>query len=240
MKTRITKQGMRNGILGMALSLFGFAANAQQTTTDVAKQANIQYGTTKTGGAVKVIDNKGTIKYLQVQNGLTVLTNTTGDKTTTTWQLGGSLTDDTYIDVNGNAFALDKIELVDPATLAASTDATDKSVHGTGTGFTLLVRDEFTGAVKKLKATDLITAGQQVFAATAGSTAQTFTATVPDVLPDYSKVSVYRNGVKLVANDDYTIATKIITITPKPYTAGAAENEWEFNTADVIEVHWFK
>jgi len=241
MKARITKQIMRNGFLGLALSLFGFAANAQHTASDITKQANIQYGTTTTGGAVKVIDNKGTVKYLQVQNGITMLTNTTGDKTTTTWQLGGQLTDDTYIDVNGKAFALDGIDMVDPATLLPSTDATDKSLHGTGTGYTMLVRDEVTGAIKKLKATQLVISGHQIFAATAGATAQVFAVTTPDnVLPDFSKVSVYRNGAKLVASVDYTISASSITVTPTAYTVAGADNEWEFNAADVVEVHWFK
>ena len=49
-------------------------------------------GATVQGGAIRVIDNKGTKKYLQVQNGITQVTNTQPDGgVITTWQLGGQL-----------------------------------------------------------------------------------------------------------------------------------------------------
>jgi hypothetical protein len=45
--------------------------------------------TTKTDTAIRLIDNKGTIKYLQSNNGITSITSTIGgSKTTTTLQLG--------------------------------------------------------------------------------------------------------------------------------------------------------
>ncbi|MDC0571159.1 hypothetical protein OAO52_04590 [Flavobacteriaceae bacterium] len=207
---------------------------AQQTTGDVPKQGDIVPGTTVTAGAVRVIDNKGTIKYLQAKNGLTLLSNTSADVTTTTWQLGGTLTDDTYIDVDGNVFALDGIELVDVTTLAASTNATDQSDHGTGTGWTLLVRDEATGATKKLLATDLLQSGQEKFTATAGQTA--FALKGAPVLPKFSQVWVYRNGAKLVANVDYTVAASTVTLVPST----AVPNDWQVFANDVIEVHFVK
>jgi len=43
------------------LLLAGVVASAQQTTGDVTKQNDIDPGTTTTGGAVRVIDNKGTL-----------------------------------------------------------------------------------------------------------------------------------------------------------------------------------
>jgi hypothetical protein len=58
--------------------------SANRPGGDVAKSTN----------TVKVVDNKGTIKYFQSNNGITQITNTTADKTTTTWQLG-TLTEDT-------------------------------------------------------------------------------------------------------------------------------------------------
>ena len=207
---------------------------AQQTTGDVPKQGDIVPGTTVTAGAVRVIDNKGTIKYLQAKNGLTLLSNTSADVTTTTWQLGGTLTDDTYIDVDGNVFALDGIELVDVTTLAASTNATDQSDHGTGTGWTLLVRDEATGATKKLLATDLLQSGQEKFTATAGQTA--FALKGAPVLPKFSQVWVYRNCAKLVANVDYTVAASTVTLVPST----AVPNDWQVFANDVIEVHFVK
>lgn len=214
------------------LTLAFSAAKAQQTTGDVTKQGNAAPGTT--GTSVRVIDNKGTIKYLQAKNGVTMLTNTTADVTTTTWQLGGTLTDDTFIDVNGKAFALDKLKLV--TTDAASTDATDGSVHGTGTGWTVLIRDEATGETKKIKATDLlqVQAGQQVYTATAGQTSYTTTGTtLPSIV---SKVSVYRNGAKLVAATDYNVAGTDVTLVP----GSTPPNDWAVYAGDIIEIHWIR
>lgn len=232
------KTKLNNG-LKLAMSAFFMLsislANAQQTTSDVAKETDIDYGTTTTGGSIRVIDNKGTIKYLQVKNGLTLLTNTTNDVTTTTWQLGGTLTDDTYIDVDASIFALDGIELVDTGTLAASTDATTESDHGTGTGWTILVRDEATGATKKLLAADLIQSGQTSITATAGQT--TYTVAAGLVLPTFSQVWVYRNGAKLIANVDYTVAGgSDVTLVPN----GTAPNDWEVYAGDVIEIQYIK
>jgi len=206
---------------------------AGSTTADFTKSANAAPGTLN--GSVRVVDNKGTVKYLQTANGLTTITNTTNDVTTTTWQLGGTLTDNTYIDVDGHVFGLDKLDLVDITTSTASTDATDKSVHGTGTGWTLLVRDEATGAIKKLKATDLIQSGQQAFPATAGQTAYALTGS--PVLPVFSKVWVFRNGVKLVASTDYSItAPSTVTLNP----GGTAPNDWTVYAGDIIEVQYIK
>lgn len=220
--------------LGVAalLTIAFSSAKAQQTTGDVTKQSNANPGTT--GTSVRVIDNKGTIKYLQAKNGVTMLTNTTADVTTTTWQLGGTLTDDTFIDVNGKVFGLDRLKLV--TTDAASTDASDVSVHGTGTGWTVLIRDEATGETKKIKATDLlqVQAGQQIFTATAGLTTYTTTGTTLPAM--VSKVSVYRNGAKLLASTDYTVSGSVVTLVPN----STPPSDWAVFAGDVIEVHWIR
>jgi hypothetical protein len=92
MKNKYFKLGL------VALTMIaGTALQAQTTSGDIAQNtANVLNGT------VRVIDNKGTIKYLQAANGITTLTNSSTDVTTTTWQLGGTLTVNTYIDVDGN------------------------------------------------------------------------------------------------------------------------------------------
>ncbi|RUA11680.1 MAG: hypothetical protein DSY83_16450 [Flavobacteriia bacterium] len=87
MKTTKRSTLLKKAFLAVATLSFG-VASAQQTSGDVAKATDIDPGTTTTGGAVRVIDNRGTIKYLQTQNGLTLLSNTTNNVTTTTWQLG--------------------------------------------------------------------------------------------------------------------------------------------------------
>ena len=220
-------------LLGFSIiiTMFSMQMNAQQTTGDVAKKTGIDYGTTTTGGSIRVIDNKGTIKYLQVENGITTLTNTTADITTTTWQLGGSLTNDTYIDVDASVFALDGLAI---ETGDASTDATTGSDHGTGTGWTILVRDEATGATRKLLATELLQSGQELFTATLGQS--DFALTGAPVLPAFEKVWVYRNGAKLRANVDYTIAASTVTLVPNT----SAPNDWTVYAGDVIEVQYVK
>lgn len=227
---------VKSSILGIALLAFG-TASAQQTTGDVAKEGDIVPGTTVTGGSVRVIDNKGTIRYLQSKNGITMLSNITNDVTTTTWQLGGTLTDDTFIDVDGNVFGLDGIALVNTATENASTDATTLSDHGTGTGYTILVRDEATGETKKLLATDLIRSGQERFATTALQvTTPDYLLTGAPALPNFSQVWVYRNGAKLIANVDYTIAGSTVTLVPN----ATIPNDWALFAGDVIEVQYVR
>ena len=215
------------------LTLTAGLVQAQQITGDIARETVIIPGTTSADGAVKVIDNKGTIKYLQVQNGITTLSNTTNDVTTTTWQLGGTLTDSTWIDVDTKVFGLDGIDLINAE--IASTDATTGSDHGTGSGYTLLVRDEATGAIKKLLATDLIQSGHQVYTATAGQTTYTINSGGTP-LPDFSKVFVFRNGSKLVANLDYTISGDDVTLVP----ATTGNNIWAVYADDTIEVQFVK
>ena len=158
MKNQILTFNLKQPIIAtLVLFMASFSAlQAQTTTSKIDKMTEVTYpGTELTvDGSIKLIDNKGTVKYLQNYNGLTTLTNTgeTTDVTTTTLQLGGTLTANTYIDVDDKVFAFDGIEL---ETGDASTDATTKSDHGTGSGYTFLVRDEATGAIKKLLLNDL-------------------------------------------------------------------------------------
>jgi hypothetical protein len=206
-----------------------------QSTADVAKAAT----------AVRLIDNKGTIKYLQSNNGITQIVNTTADKTTTTWQLGGELTDNTYIDVKGKVFGLDGIALV-PDSEAASTNATTLSVNGpagspttvAATGWTLLVRDEATGAIKKLMASSLLESGEtKVPAVAADETANSLAITATGVsLVNTSRVWVTRNGARLYSTTDYVVSGDTVTITP----TGSGTEAWAILTGDVFLVQWLK
>ncbi len=230
------------------------SVNAQQTSGD----ATAADGTTTIGkiedlskssvlnGTIRVIDNKGTKKFLQVKNGLTLLTDATpSGGIVSTWQLGGTLTDNTYIGAAGKTFSLDGLKLVAPADVA-STSATDQSIgsnqttiSGTGTastdtGWTILVRDEATGEIKKILATDLVKTGRLGIAATVDGTAPALAdASIP---ADLSKVSVYRNGAKLIAGDDYTVAAGSVTLTPQ--APANAPQDWEIYNGDYFEVHW--
>lgn len=229
MKKNVLKLGL------VLIAVFTFSlSNAQQTTGDVGKGEDLGRSTAL-NGTIRVIDNKGTKKFLQVKNGITLLTDTTPDGgIVSTWQLGGTLTDDTFIDASGAVFALDGLELVDTATDAPSTDATDGSAAATatGTGWTVLVRDEATGATKKLLATDIVAAGQLMATAASDGTAPALAdGSIPAI---YQKVWVYRNGAKLVANVDYTVAAGVVTLVP----SATAPNDWEIFEGDVFEVQW--
>jgi hypothetical protein len=229
MKNQILTFNLKQPIIAtLVLFMASFSAlQAQNTTVEIAKKTEVTYpgSALTTDGSIKLIDNKGTVKYLQTSNGLTTLTNTGGTNvTTTTLQLGGTLSYDTYIDVDDKVFALDGIELESGE---ASTDATTKSDHGTGTGYTFLVRDEATGAIKKLLLNDLgVKGGILSSIATEGQTEYTITGA--DELTLF-KTYVYRNGIKLIAGTDYTVATNVVTLTQTGYQVLAG---------DVIEVHF--
>ncbi|PQJ81560.1 hypothetical protein [Polaribacter glomeratus] len=234
---------LKLGVLSLMM-LAGTAINAQTTTqtdtklnkkTDAASDA-----------VVRVIDNKGTIKYLQSSNGITTITSTTaGNATTTTWQLGGTLTDSTYIDVSDKIFALDGIKLITPSTATgseatlASTNAvtlSDGKAGGTagGTGWAVLIRNEATGETQKILASALITAGRQEFPIAAdGNVAVTASGLALGTA--ISKVSVYRNGAKLRASIDYNVtAADTVTLTLN----STAPNDWTTYVGDIIEVQW--
>ena len=278
LKFKIMKNNcVKKGLLALML-IAGSAIQAQETGGAIGRQADAVLGgettsvaltpdatnpntvagtagATVQGGAIRVIDNKGTKKYLQVQNGITQVTDTAPDGgIITTWQLGGQLVSDTDIDFNANELSFDNVLQTTDNPAASAT----LSAGAGGTGWTLLVRDEATGGIKKLLASDLIVSGQSVFTAlaaaangiavgaelafdvtTAGSyngaaIAALTGSQIP--LPSYEKVWVYRNGAKLVANLDYTIAGSVVTLVPN----ATAPNDWNVYAGDIVEIQYFK
>lgn len=227
---------LKTMILSIALAS-GAYLQAQEKTNDISKQTEVGPSTSVTvSGSIKLVDNKGTIKYLQAANGLTILTNAnnSGDRNTTTWQLGGQLIDDTYIDVSGKTFGLDGINVT---TVDASTDATSGTTHGVGSGWTLLVRNEATGAIEKLLATDMIQSGT-----TSNTIPNTYTAgnnhniTATGITLTASQIWVYRNGARLNPGTDYTVATNLVTLTP-----GSGNNaKYPLYENDNIQIQWIK
>lgn len=244
MNIQLQKQGMKIACIALAIFSATTVANAQRTTTggaagsetaDFDKNANAAPGVKN--GSVRVIDNKGTVKYLQTANGLTTITNTTANTTTTTWQLGGTLTNDTYIDATGKVFALDGLQVT---TALPSKAGEEASMHGTtGTGYTFLVHNEATGATEKLLVSNLVVGGQDVFDVTNASTlVYQATGTTAGNFPTLPyKVSVYRNGAKLIPAVDYTFnADGQLTLTP----VSTEPQDWALNVGDRIEVVWIK
>ena len=235
MKTITNK--FKIALLAVGMLTIG-TVSAQTTTGDITQQANATLNSSNT--AVKLVDNKGTIKYMQAVNGLTSFTNTTpAGGVITTWQLGGTLTDNTYIDAStGNEFALNGLELVTDAT-TASTDATDRSSNGTGTGFTVLLRNEATGAVQKMLLSELLQVDGIRFVHTQGTNAAADVAITVTGLPTLTalttaaKLFVYRNGVKLRFATDFAVTADTVTIT---YSAA----DLPMYAGDIVEIQYIK
>jgi hypothetical protein len=195
---------------------------------------------------VKLVDNKGTIKYIQSKNGITQITSTVaGNQTVTTWQLGGILEDNTYITADAaKEFALDGLELVANTGTNASTNSVDREAHGNvGTGFTVLIRDEATGAVQKMLLSELLQVDavrvdySQVADATGAADA---TLAIPvaglpllTTLTTMGKLFVFRNGVKLRSGTDFVATAGIVTIT---YNA----TDLPMYAGDIIEIQYIK
>lgn len=241
MRTQLQKRGMKIACLAFAIFSMATVVNAQQSTGDVTKQATIVNGTTTTGGAIKVVDNKGTVKYLQVKNGLTSLTNTAADVTTTTWQLGGQLTDDTYIDLSGKKFGFINVLQNTNANQAgsdvAATTATLTGGTGTDGGFTLLVRDEATGNILKMLASDLVSGIRVEYTQAANTTADVeITVTGLPLLTagtTDAKLFVFRNGAKLRSATDFVAVADKVTI---KYSA----TDLPMFKDDIVEIQYIK
>lgn len=223
-------------LLALALTI-GTVLQAQTTTgADNVAQGDAD------GVSVKLIDNKGTIKYLQSNNGITTITSTeAGNLTTTTWQLGGELLEDTYIDVEGKVFSLDGLKLENRTAATAATtqtghDAGTTTTQSADTGWTLVVRDEASGELRKLLATDLIQSGTADDTAVAAEeTANEIVIAavgIPTAAADRGKIWVYRNGAKLSDLTDYNVTADAVTVT------GTAD--FAIYTGDVFEVQWVK
>jgi len=219
---------MKNKIILITICLIvGNSAFSQITNTSV-KDTDINYSsaTAVQSGSIKLIDNQGTIKYLQVKNGITSLTNaraSAGNETVTTLSLGGVLSTDTFIDASGVLFGL---KGTDPETGDAATSSTLNT-----SGYTLVVFDEATGEIKKLLVSALDIVGASDTFVVAATPLTTYTVAVTGLSLTAGKTFVFRNGVKLTANGsppDYTTSGSTVTIdTSIPLFSG-----------DIIEVQY--
>lgn len=247
MRTQLQKKWMKIASLTFAIFSLATIANAQQTTATITKQAAAALGTVGTGlldgGSVRVIDNKGTVKFLQVQNGITQVTSTTpAGGIITTWQLGGKLNDNTTFDFNGKTYSFQNVLWNSDAAGAATVANPGANVPATSqaaaTGYTILVRDEATGNVLKMLLKDLVKGGSYNNTATFGSDFTYTDATVPT---DINKIFVFRNGVKLLGGVNYTVAgaaaSSTVTVTA---TSGADPEDLTLYTGDRIEIQWIQ
>ncbi|MCD8424890.1 hypothetical protein LNJ40_06240 [Tenacibaculum dicentrarchi] len=176
------------------------AQQTDATNADLAKQAT----------AVKSVDNKGTIKHVQVANGLTQVTDAATNVTTI--QLGGTLVAPTTITASaGKALNIEGIAGVSAADMVGPDVNLKPAANFGDKGLTLMVRDETTGEIKKLLAADvaayLETLAKNVYeekVLTAPADAD-YTFTPADLpiaaLLKPARLFVYRNGVKLRQSD---------------------------------------
>jgi hypothetical protein len=224
MKNNYLKLGMMAAV--MLSASIGFAQTTDATDTGLNKAAGA-------GESIKVIDNKGTIKYLQTNNGITSITSTnSGNKTTTTWQLGGTLTSATTITTDGtNTLAIAGLEV----------EVGNAEIAGGAAGYALVVQDG-AGKLKKLLAADIL-AGAAITGIrledTQGLDATTDVAITVTGLPvldagtSASKLSVYRNGVKLRFGSDFVATADVVTIN---YNAA----DLPMYAGDIIEIQYLK
>jgi hypothetical protein len=233
MRNNYFKNTLKLGMTAIFIMALG-TANAQTDPATNAGSANTTQAQSS-GETIKLIDNKGTIKYLQSNNGITTITSTADEnKTTTTWQLGGTLVEATTITTTSTGtFTIDGEEFNLANTELSTLDAADAA---NGTGYTFLVRDEITGRVKKMLASELVTSAYAVETVNADFiTTRTITiAGIGDLPTEAQKISVYRNGAKLRLTADYVIATNVISIIPS-ITSG-----WDLYDGDIIEVNVLK
>jgi hypothetical protein len=244
LKTRKMKNNYLKLVMMVAVMLSASIGFAQTTTGDITVGVNAGLGTS--GTTVKVIDNKGTVKYLQSNNGITTFTNTTpAGGVVTTWQLGGVLTENTYIDASTKEFGITGITGIDEASAVATDQA---ATAFAGTGYTLVVRDEGTGELKKVLAADIL--AEAAITGIIVEYQEALNVALADVdinvnglqILDAStsaKLSVYRNGVKLRYSTDFTIVSNGATsptISVRIPIAGAVP----LYLADVVEIQYLK
>jgi hypothetical protein len=155
-----------------------------------------------TTGQVKFISASSLFNALTFGNGLT--------KTGNGVELGGALNKATTI-------GTDATNTLKITGLQSGSLATDS-----------LVVTSADGTLKKVAGESLLQSGEQNFTATAAQAS----FAVANMPAQVSKVSVYRNGVKLLASVDYATTAGSVTLSSAMAALIAAE--------DVIEVQWVK
>ncbi|WP_233897222.1 hypothetical protein [Tenacibaculum piscium] len=191
---------------------------------------------------VTAVDNKGTIKTLQGGNGISEGFDATTN--TTTFKLGGNLSEVTTVTADAtNYFAVAGLELVDITTELPAVTAAGSTALGLGgtptvnvSGLSLMVRDETTGQIKKLLAEDAAKFLSMFNPAkvslrvednpTAAGINQSITVTglvAADVTANPGRLFVYKNGVKLSIDTDFSVADDTVTISLPVFTTDLIE-----------------
>lgn len=225
-KTNLFKMAALTAVFALG-SMFASAQTIPTTDSATTRQY-------ADGPSIKVIDNKGTVKYIQSNNGITAITSTlSGQQTVTTFQLGGTLEDSTYIDLAGNKFGLKQL-----------------TYSTTGRTYEFVVIDSITGEFRKQKLTDLIDAGTFISVLAADVSAATHPITLTGItLESFKTVYVFRNGAKLIAGVDYEVTNatnSIVTLMRNgagtQYSGAPADSyeSYPLYLGDRIEIQFIK
>jgi hypothetical protein len=209
---------------GDTVQLGGTLTKPTIITTDSANTLAIpglQSGTTNDSvvvvdpvtGIFKRISLKDAVK---ANNGLT--------KNGDTVKLGGNLIENTNVTLNGKTLTLttSASDSIIVENLRSGNLATDSIVVVGGTD----------GTLRRVSSSSLLTSGEQIFTATDSL----LTYIVTDLPDKVSRVWVFRNGVKLIANTDYTVSGTTVTLIPST----TVPDDWQVKAGDKIEVQWVK
>jgi hypothetical protein len=208
--------GANNGLTknGQTVQLGGDLIQPTTINTTAANflaLTGLQAGSNVTDVVMVVNPTNGQVKYLTPGDLFNALTFENGlTKTGNKVELGGNLTKSTTI---------------------GTTSTNTLKIGGLQTGNlatdSLVVAGD-NGTLKVVAAESLLQSGDQNFNATAGQT----TFNVTGMPAAASKVSVYRNGIKLLVTEDYTTAAGVVTFTTDMAALIVAN--------DKIEVQWVK
>ena len=213
-----------NGVTksGKTVKLGGTLTDATTTITTSAGNLlqiqGLQSGSNMTDSVMVVNPTTGALRWISASSLFNALTFENGlTKTGNTVKLGGALNTPTTI-------TTDATNVLKVAGLQSGNTSTDSLVVATSDG-----------TLKKVTRETVLQSGDQIFTATASQSTYTVTNT-PLPLPVYSKVWVYRNGAKLLANVDYTVSGSVVTLV---FNADPMD-VWTTNLGDKIEVQWVK
>ncbi len=202
----LTKDG-QNVKLGGALIE---PTTIQTTAANFLAITGLQAGSTN--DSVMVVDpTTGQVKFISASSLYNALTFVNGlTKTGNTVKLGGLLTEATTI-------GTDATNTLKITGLQSGNTATDS-----------LVVVSADGTLKRVSSASNLQSGAQEFTAALGQNVFVVTG-IPSVV---SRVWVYRNGVKLITNTDYTLTATGVFLTPAMSAL--------IQVDDVIEVQWVK
>ena len=203
----LTKNGQTvelGGILNKVTTIQTSADNFLQIT-------GLQSGSNTTDSVMVIDPTNGKLKFISASGLFNALTFGNGlTKNNNMVELGGKLTKSTIIETDGT----NNLKITG---LQSGPLATDSIVVSTSDG-----------TLKRVSSETLLQSGDQYFNATAGQSTFNINGSPATV----SKVSVYRNGVRLMPTVDYTTAGGQVILNSG--LAGLVV------VGDVIEVQWVK